>query len=151
MGTQSGTKIINGLDSSIPIAWQVWLTFTNNLQHGICGGTLINPGWVLTAFHCIIYKEQRIAAGNFYNWFSLLWESNPSATDAFSIQTKRILEHPSHSTDPVPITSTYTLKNDFALLELASTIDLRTTTYVNAACLASIWSAGVDIGLVSGW
>ena len=56
----------------------------------------------------------------------------------------RVVEHPFHNN--IPITDFNVLQNDFALLELTESIDLRTTTYVNAACLPSMAPvSGADI------
>ena len=50
------TRIFNGNDTSLKeIPWQAGLTFDPNAADifFFCGGTLINPSWVLSAYHCV--------------------------------------------------------------------------------------------------
>ena len=100
-----------------PIPWMVELEVRpgGHRQHQ-CGGTLINPGWVLSAFHCVLNEQtwvqqffsyswknkrqiirylrfcrkRRLAPNELYMWFSQVWLENPPYdTGAFYRRTKR--------------------------------------------------------------
>ena len=49
----SSARIVNGVNAN-PNSWPwiVHLLFQDNESEGVCGGTIINSEWVLTAAHC---------------------------------------------------------------------------------------------------
>ena len=46
-----GARVVNG-ENAAPHAWPWQISLRVNGQH-ICGGSLIDPNWVVTAAHCV--------------------------------------------------------------------------------------------------
>ena len=64
------------------IPWQVLVTPEPDTLSAWCGGTLLNPRWVLTAYHCTTDRP----ASDFWMVFGLTERSDPDASGAFMIQ-----------------------------------------------------------------
>ncbi|CAH2320185.1 transmembrane protease serine 4 [Pelobates cultripes] len=126
-------RIIGGSDTTIEIwPWQLSLQYMG--QH-VCGGSVLNQYWILTAAHCFKGQEQvdrwRIQVG--LTKLSFL----------FGLQVDRIFVHNLYNYDQKP--------NDIALMKLKS--DLRFSASIQPICLP-----GFDISLlpatvlwVTGW
>ncbi|XP_069615985.1 transmembrane protease serine 12 [Ranitomeya imitator] len=121
-----GSRIVGGHDA-LPGAWpwQVSLQYYNfgfGYRH-LCGGSVINSIWVMTAAHCFIDKR------NHRYWravFGLHDVSKPDATRQIS-QIKRIIIHGDFVFA--------TMDSDLVLLELQHSV--KYTDYVQPVCLAT--------------
>ncbi|XP_077153960.1 transmembrane protease serine 12 isoform X2 [Ranitomeya variabilis] len=121
-----GSRIVGGHDA-LPGAWpwQVSLQYFNfgfGYRH-LCGGSVINRIWVMTAAHCFIDKR------NHRYWravFGLHDVSKPDATRQIS-QIKRIIIHGDFVFG--------TMDSDLVLLELQHSV--KYTDYVQPVCLAT--------------
>ncbi|XP_031417407.1 chymotrypsin-like protease CTRL-1 [Clupea harengus] len=101
--------------------WQVSIHYDILGQH-ICGGTLINNQWVLTAAHCI---ESSAALYTIYLGRQTQYTlANPNEVRR-SVQS--IIIHPDYLNKP--------FANDIALLKLSEPVTF--TDYIRPACLSS--------------
>ncbi|GFR33106.1 plasma kallikrein [Trichonephila clavata] len=143
----SGSKIVGGrnaLDGEFP--WQLSLQMrvmpvVTNYQH-ICGATIINSDWAVTAAHCI--------AGGFFTTYRV-------QAGAMNMTKREKIAPTNHMVVPIvhegynPLRS---LKNDIALLRLTSPIDLDNSDgFMNGVCLPSKDLADniTGMGTVTGW
>ncbi|KAM9095241.1 serine protease 42-like [Sarcophilus harrisii] len=104
-------KVISG--QAAPLnkwPWQVSLQIYNS---HLCGGSLINTEWVLTAAHCILWNfDYTVKLGDVF-YFNL-------GSGTF-MTVRDILIHPSYSELIIP-------KNDLALVRLNSSVNLSQAT-----------------------
>ncbi|KAL4132778.1 hypothetical protein QTP88_009878 [Uroleucon formosanum] len=111
-------KIMGGQESE-KFHWPWQVAVLNGFQEIICGGTLVAPGWVLTAAHC---SRQKL--------FVILKEYDLSVYegDEIRVRVERILIHPRYNPN--------TIDNDMALLKLRA-LDLEIDGGLNLqpACL----------------
>ncbi|KAJ8386571.1 hypothetical protein AAFF_G00168970 [Aldrovandia affinis] len=140
------TPRIYGGKKSVPGAhpWQVSLqveshSSSTNFSH-MCGGTLIQPCWVLTAAHCITSEEKaRVVLGH----VDLLKDELSTQI----LEVEKAIAHENYTSTRLAI------HNDIALLKLKSVNGhcARETKFVKTACLAEEpFPDGMEC-TISGW
>ncbi|XP_032227628.2 CUB and peptidase domain-containing protein 2 isoform X1 [Nematostella vectensis] len=132
------TRVISGSEALLgEWPWQAWL----HLQHTgfICGGSLVAPGWVLTAAHCILSDDAskyKVVLGDV--------DRKKIEGSEQMIDVAMVIKHYTYG-NPVPNT------NDVTLLKLR---DYPTKTdFVNTVCLPQ-YMDHVEIGkdcFITGW
>uniref|UniRef100_A0A3Q3X6A9 Peptidase S1 domain-containing protein n=1 Tax=Mola mola TaxID=94237 RepID=A0A3Q3X6A9_MOLML len=130
------TRIVGGQDAAVG-AWP-WQASLHKDRHHICGGSLINNEYVLSAAHCF----QSTAAFQITVYLGRHSQQSFNPNEVFR-RVSRIINHPNYN----PATQ----DNDIALLQLASTVQF--TNYIKPVCLAaegSVYSAGTN-SYITGW
>ena len=116
----AGSRVVSGKDATLgEWPWQAWLQQPNG-KHW-CGGTLITPEWVMTAAHCLRFKNE----GDYHVILGDVNQNKPEGVEQ-RFTVRRIVKHPLFS-KPVPY------QNDVALLQLSRPAHL--TAFVKTACL----------------
>lgn len=129
-------RVVGGSDAGPQeFPWQVSLRlFSSHL----CGGTVVNERWVVTAAHCIRYHAA------FYRVY--VGKNHLSRTDKFEHY------HYVSATIRHPKFNNRTVDYDIALLKLSTPFDFLTETYVSPICLPN---PGEDFTgkecVVTGW
>uniref|UniRef100_A0A3B5LUW3 Peptidase S1 domain-containing protein n=1 Tax=Xiphophorus couchianus TaxID=32473 RepID=A0A3B5LUW3_9TELE len=144
LNTRSDTRIVGGQEAAAGAwPWQAQLV----IQGGLCGGSLINSQWVLSAAHC--FKSTRdMSPVSFSTSTSgvtvyLGLQSLTSSANVVSRSAAQIIVHPDYNSN--------TNDNDVALVQLFSAVTF--TNYVRPVCLAadgSVFPSGLDCW-VTGW
>ncbi|XP_062859475.1 polyserase-2 [Trichomycterus rosablanca] len=114
------TRIVGGMDAS-PGTWPWQVSIHYESQH-ICGGTLINREWVLSAAHCIV-------STNTSEWTVYLGRNGQNTTNPHEVSrsVREIIVHPFYDN--------MMIDNDVALIKLSNPVDF--TNYIRPVCLAS--------------
>merc|ERR1711962_1307859 len=134
------TRIVGGNTTEVnEYPWQVALTTRSGVL--ICGGSLINDRWVLTAAGCTQAGVYQVELGNPHRH-----SMDDSAAMRFKV--KRVVDHPNYNS-PTP------LNNDFSLLELTYPVDLEMVSpSIRPICLPSTSNSSqyenVD-AVITGW
>lgn len=114
-GDGGDDRIIGGTKSS-PGAWPsvvaLMYTYDDGSTYQLCGGTIIDPSWVLTAAHCVSDGARYVEPARN---FSVLVGTQSLASGGQRIQVAEIVVRPSYSPEG--------LSNDVALLRLARPTD----------------------------
>ncbi|XP_077966090.1 uncharacterized protein LOC120336056 [Styela clava] len=135
----SHARIVNGDEVKAgTIPWQVSLRFGPTRQP-ICGGSLINREWVLTAAHCVPNPKHK----KYYSAYLGLHERKPSESSDMvkSVTFSHIIVHAGYDDK--------TMYNDIALMKLSEPVEY--TNYILPVCLAKAEpSPGTEV-TVSGW
>ncbi|XP_065138090.1 trypsin-like isoform X2 [Paramisgurnus dabryanus] len=131
-------KIVGGQDAtegSWP--WQVSIHDLNTNSH-VCGASLINNDWILSAAHCFVGSQQ----SDFGIYLGRQSQQGPNPQEIYRTVIQ-LIRHPNYNLN--------TQDNDIALLQLSSPVNF--TEYILPVCLAAAGSE-FDQGLsswVTGW
>ena len=132
-------RIVGGFPAAQgQLPWQVALLLRpfNNFQ--FCGGSVVAPGWILTAAHCV----QSPATSKAQN---LIVYANSINLDSGGVQLNvlRIVRHPKWDST--------TNDNDLALLRTDSPLDASTVIPLIDPAEEDALTAPTQEGIVSGW
>ncbi|GIY55736.1 transmembrane protease serine 2 [Caerostris extrusa] len=157
---QNGDRIVGGRDATIEeYPWQVSLKFTNFFikPTPLCGGTILNEEWIVTAAHCVYKRLPRnfeVAVGitsqdeKIFNSYKKL--SEPIDVNAlhfrafnlfFSIKVDKIKVHEQFKPD--------TFLNDIAIIHVKSAIEF--SSQVNGICLPQVEQNVTGLATTTGW
>ncbi|KAK7149346.1 hypothetical protein R3I94_008860 [Phoxinus phoxinus] len=128
-------KIVGGGDAKAG-SWP-WQVSIHASQH-ICGGSLINKDWVVSAAHC--FKDYGASDIMIYLGRQSQSGSNPNE---ISRTASQVIKHPDYNN--------LKMSNDIALVQLSSSVNF--TDYIKPVCLAAAGSvfAGGTESWVTGW
>lgn len=100
---RTNRKIVNGVP--VPPGLMPYQVSLFRVQGGhFCGGTLIDPRWVLTAAHCIAWMEDQVS-------FRVLAGTNHLLSGGQVLEIENVIVHPQYNAN--------TSANDIALVRLA--------------------------------
>ncbi|XP_014206590.1 trypsin-like [Copidosoma floridanum] len=134
-------RIVNGTKAILgQFPQQVSLRRRYSQSH-FCGGSIITPGWILTASHCMFDRSGKILEP-----YSVIIVAGDVILKSIKLSyqwrgVKRIIIHPHFNS--------YTLENDVSLLQLKKPFTF--DPLVNAAPLARTFVRSGTVCQVSGW
>ncbi|XP_045110216.1 trypsin-1-like isoform X2 [Portunus trituberculatus] len=133
------TRIVGGTEAERnEFPWQVSLQYVSNwYTHHICGGTVIDQRWIMTAAHCThIYQSyQLIVVAGEHNL-----KRKHGEEQTRNIET--MIEHPQYNAR--------TQEYDMAMIKLSQPLILDGVT-VSPICLPPYFKQFMGDGLVTGW
>ncbi|KJH52126.1 trypsin [Dictyocaulus viviparus] len=129
------SRVIGGSTASISeFPWQAAIVSYNNDGSGLmCGGTVIDEYWIMTAAHCIINRWQKS-----YILTGILSLSNPQHT----VRVEQVVVHPQYDASQ--------MANDIALVQSKRSLFSRG---INSVCLTRNDSLLITIkeGIITGF
>uniref|UniRef100_A0A3P8VSK8 Peptidase S1 domain-containing protein n=1 Tax=Cynoglossus semilaevis TaxID=244447 RepID=A0A3P8VSK8_CYNSE len=129
------TRIVGG-ESASPGSWP-WQVSLQRFGYHLCGGSLINKEWVLTATSCLSSGTEGLVV---YLGRQMKQSSSSHEVNRTIVH---IISHPSYNS--------YNGNNDISLLKLSSPVNF--TNYIRPICLADSNSTFYNgtMGWLTGW